>query len=352
MRAWPPCSSAPTALSSSSMPSSERQRSARTWLAWLLRAMLFALPILLAWVALEAGLARSPNTYAAKRGLLAAQGQDAETLIVGASNAFVGLSPHEFSEPALNLAFVGEPLYYTDQVFTRALPRLPHLKRVVVSTGYISLRYAMRQDMHEYLYWREWKIPPPTAADWCDVRIASSAAIWVPVLGPLNACLDARRALHGAKGLATSEIFDDRGWGYGRLSQPGLGEEAVAELMAKHEKFMRASYVSENARALEHLVATARAANVEIVLVTMPVWSDYYRRMNPDIWHEAQAFYLRLARQPGVRYLDFSRPPQLNADDFYDPDHLSVRGAVRFTHLVDASIHNRKSNAPRFVAKL
>jgi hypothetical protein len=45
-----------------------------------------------------------------------------------------------------------------------------------------------------------------------------------------------------------------------------------------------------------------------------------------------------IARTPGVRYLSFLDEPRLGPDDFMDCDHLSARGALRFTALLDAAL--------------
>jgi hypothetical protein len=98
-----------------------------------------------------------------------------------------------------------------------------------------------------------------------------------------------------------------------------------------------------NLAILQQLVTTARRANVEVILVTMPVWSSYAKEIDPGIWSTTLETYRRLALEPGVRYWNLLRLPAMTEDDFFDGDHLNSRGAVRFTRILDSLLRSPDS---------
>jgi hypothetical protein len=46
-----------------------------------------------------------------------------------------------------------------------------------------------------------------------------------------------------------------------------------------------------------------------------------------------------------IRYYSFLTLPQLEAQDFYDVDHLNVRGANRFTQLLNSTLHGKNQRS-------
>lgn len=86
---------------------------------------------------------------------------------------------------------------------------------------------------------------------------------------------------------------------------------------------------------LDALVASCRRCDAELLLITLPTlypWEEWG-------WAEPVAATARmaedLARATGARYVDFSAlAEELTLGDFYDPGHLSRRGARRVSEQV------------------
>jgi hypothetical protein len=113
---------------------------------------------------------------------------------------------------------------------------------------------------------------------------------------------------------------------------------------------MHEAYAPENEATLDHLVNMLRQRDVEVVLLTMPVWPTYEAGTRARYREHTRQVVERLAKLEGVRYLSFLHEPRLTADDFMDCDHLSARGALRFTAMLDAALgppHGAKLRAQR-----
>lgn len=302
-----------------------------------LRLVVFCVPLALAWLGLEWGMKRVPNSYSMKRAGLEALSAEVDTVIVGSSNAYFGISPALLSGSAFNLANVSQSLYYDDLLLTQLAPRLPKLKRVLVPISYISLSFQLYDSVEywrQYYYQHVWGMRPPREEDRTNVRMWSLVALYSPRLS-LNA------ARKGFKASLAPEV-DGRGW-YPVPAEhfpADLSDEAARVPLARHHGMMHAKNEPANVASLEHLLSLLRQRNVEVVLVTLPVWRSYADGMKPEVWARTQATLERLTQKYGARYLSFLREPRLEAEDFHDPDHLNARGAVRFTQMLNVVLES------------
>jgi hypothetical protein len=300
---------------------------------WM-RLFAFGLPLVLAWAFMELCMAQVPNSYSMKREQLRTLGSGVDTVIVGSSNAYWGISSEALSGSAFNLANVSQTLYYDDRL-------LPNLKRVLVSVSYISLfmRFTRGEveSWRQYYYQQEWGIPPRLLEDRLDVRMWSRLALAMPPL-PLGSLGDGLKALRSGIKTQTVTGMDKSGWWRESWQAGNLSPEAAAINLTRHHGLMHESNLAGNLASLEHLFTILNQRNVEVVLVTLPVWHTYADGMRADTWDRAVRNYERLAREQGGRYLCFLHTPQLLPEEFYDPDHLNTRGAIHFTAILKAAL--------------
>jgi hypothetical protein len=306
---------------------------------WL-RLFLFSVPLVLAGAAAEISLAHVPNGYSVKRDNLRALAGEVDTVIVGSSNAYYGISPQGLSGVAFNLADVNEGPYYHDRLLTDQVPRLPNLKRVIIVVSYLTLFSQLTrgeiEDWRQYYYQHEWGIPPRSLRDRLDVRMWSRLALSMPPF-PLDSLYAGFRTMLTGVKPSTIPNLDARGW-WVTETTGDLSGQAAAITLARHHALMHESNVQDSIGYLEHLLSLLDQHQVDKVLVIMPVWQTYADGMRADTWDRARGIYERLASSHGGRYLCFLRTPQLSANEFYDPDHLNRRGAIRFTALLDAAL--------------
>jgi hypothetical protein len=303
----------------------------RVWLLFLG----FCVPLVLGWVVLEWQLEKVPNSFSAKRDQLQLLAADVDTVILGSSEAFFGISPHHLRGSGFNLANNAQTLYYDYEIMKRVLPELPKLKRVILQIDYVTLyseMYDNQDSWREYGYYQEWSIPLQRPIDYWNVRLVSRAALYktLPVLLEL---IKGRRA-----NFAT--CVDDRGWCDAPLdwADPGIGEEAGRRMVAANHSNMSEERLPANTAVLEHLFAMLRDRGIETDIVIMPITSYYRAAMDSAMWDRTEVIIKDLTRKYGGRYSSFERDPRLTAEDFNDVNHLNSRGAKRFSEILDAAL--------------
>ncbi|RMG71008.1 MAG: hypothetical protein D6722_07650, partial [Bacteroidetes bacterium] len=105
---------------------------------YVLRAAIFALPVALLFLGLEALQRYLPGDYPAKKAGLEARRGEIETLILGSSHSYMGIAPQALHGEAYNLAFTAQTLYFDQFLLEKYLDSLPRLRRVILPVSYIS----------------------------------------------------------------------------------------------------------------------------------------------------------------------------------------------------------------------
>jgi hypothetical protein len=234
------------------------------------------------------------------------------------------------------------------------LPELPKLNRVIIEIQDTSLFFQLqesKEDWRQYYYQQEWHIPPPRLKDRLDIRMWSRFALPTGDLyrSSLRKALFALvrgRGKEFVPDVTPDTEMDDRGWWSPIDKEPSpqhLSAASLAITLARHRSVMKAINEPVNLAYLSHLLSVLRERNIEVVLITMPVWPAYSEKMDAEYWDRAQADLEQLTKKYGARYLSFLSMPQLDPEDYWDVDHLSPRGAIRFTGWLNSTLE--KSNA-------
>jgi hypothetical protein len=318
------------------MPNSEANSGAlrRVWQ----RLLVFLATVAIGWGGLDWGMSKVPNSASLKRERLQILAGEIDTLVLGSSETYYGVSAHALEGTAFNLANTAQSLYYDYELAKRALPELPKLSRVLILVNYMSLYmelYNHPDSTRIYQYYQEWGIPMQRVRDYVSPNLVSRVALYSP-----HKALEALMVGFNTN-IATTQL-DDRGW-YRVPDEDrwGLTDKDARGRLAVHHGFMRQEYLLQNRAVLEQLLDLLRQHGIEAVMLTTPVWDTYRANIRQEQWQPAKATIEELARMYGAIYLDFQHEPRLVAADFEDADHLNADGAVHF-----ARILNEKLGAP------
>ena len=317
-----------------------------------IRGVLFLVPVLLAWGMLEWWMTHVPDSHSIKRENLAKVEPEIDTLVLGASASFWDVAPSELDGKVYNLGNVAQTLYYDDALLTQTLPKLPQLKRVILTVTYVSLFFQLHdtdEETRQYYYWHRWHIAPPRLQDRLDPKMFSLVALRTPGFAVSSFKDAVMQRVRGGEFAAApfDALIEANGWS---PQQPGnaadLESAAVNKKLFYHHRLMHRSDEEANLAALEHIVALTQARNVELVLVVPPVYPTYAKGMKPEYWQQTQERLLELSKREGVRYFNFLEAPGLEPTDFLDADHLNVNGAVKFTRMLRTELANRQGHPP------
>jgi hypothetical protein len=284
-----------------------------------------------AWLVLEWGLCSMPNAASIKRDRLHALAGRIDTIILGGSETYYGISPHALSGTAFNLANWSQSLDYDYELTKKVLPELPKLERAIVLVNYMSLYmelYDHPESHRQYQYLQEWGIPLERPGDYLDLRVWSRVALYSP-----HTALEALQSRF--RGSLAPRV-DDRGW-YRVPDEDrwGLGAEQAHGRLAVHHGFMKEKYFDGNTERLKQLITLLRGRSVDVVLVTTPVWETYRAGMRQERWSRTKAVIEAMVHEYGIRYLNYQTEPRMKAEDFEDADHLNADGAVKFAGILE-----------------
>lgn len=89
---------------------------------FLLKLILFILPVIIFCVFAEVKLRSIDNDYKYKNEWLGKNASKVKLLTLGSSHTYFGINPEEFSVPAFNLAHVSQDLTFDYFLFEKYLP--------------------------------------------------------------------------------------------------------------------------------------------------------------------------------------------------------------------------------------
>ena len=302
-----------------------------------LKALAFLLALGIVVAGAEALARKVPNSYEQKKAGLRQAGPSTEILILGASEAFQGIAPGGLKAPAYDLANVGQSLYYDRALFEQALPRLPQLRWLVLGLSYPSFYYRLDRSpeaWRAFAYQLSFGIPSQDPQQRWDIRNRSALYFYEPLKV-------LQWALTG-KGIETPRL-DQSGF----EALPSLDEEQadllINELTARkkaryHRSIMDEALEAENVAQVEGMLALARARGVRVALIFPPVTHAYEQALEPSLRAKGLACAKKIAAQDQAIYRDYSGDARFRDADFYDIDHLSGTGAMKFSALLDSEV--------------
>lgn len=302
-----------------------------------LKALVFALPLLLAGGYLEFRLRSMPSSYLLKQALLEKRAAEAEVLVIGASEALQGMDPAFFGRPGLNLANVGQDFYYDRELLKLWLPRMPKLRLVLIPVSYPGLEYRLPGSPEAWrsaFYRLFMGLPAEDPASAHDLRNFSALLLYEPLPA-------LKYAWGGFKGDAPAMT---------ELGFQGLKEVEADEVelkinaitgrkrVAYHHGIMKAEAFEGNLAQLEGTLDLLKSRGVRAALLTPPVSEAYASAVDPLRRARAIKAVSELAARRGVLYRDYFQDKRLKPEDFNDSDHLAAKGAARFSAFVAAEI--------------
>lgn len=292
---------------------------------FLIKIILFALPVVLVCAVLELVLRDVPNDYAYKREYLERNAGKIETLVLGSSHGVFNINPEQIPGHAFNAAHLSQSLKYDYFIFEEFKAEFTELKSIWIPIHYRSLFYALEHDPE---FWREnyYSIYYD-----CDYHSSPFRHFELFTSHPI---ILIRRALAHivSRGKTTHRNANDLGFGQ---QEQSVGHDPLEEsglwTVERHTIADR-DHLEENCGFLEKLITESKQMGVEVVLFTPPVYPSYAKNMNQAQYQIMQERIRGLcAAHVNAKYYNFLTDEHFVAADFYDSDHLNAEGADKLT---------------------
>ena len=311
---------------------------------FFLKTLALGIPFALFLGAYEFKVSRvHPDSFSVKKALLEQQSREVEVLVLGSSHAYFDVLPELLGRPAFNLADVSQSIFYDRALLKKYLGRMPSLKLVVLPVSYFSLGYQLDdgvESWRSYYYFkyygllhRDWR------QDW-NVRNYSDYFLCDEQLG------GARNVFFGKIKDVSADYDPSGGWtnraAYHAGEKPLSLSESAQVALKRHHALIKSQHVQENTTILEDIIHELKVRGVKLVLVTPPVTRYYSDGMDAGQFQQMQDILKRLGSDYGVNYFNYGSDSRFSDEDFYDSDHLNLRGARKFSLLLKADVIDRK----------
>ena len=269
---------------------------------------------------------------------------ETRVLITGTSHVFTGVRADRLGVPAANVAASGLDYQLAEPLLNAALDQAPATELVLIEVdGYPLHADLAERGLVPVTDLIDFGVDPAAVAAVSGRPVAATDAApggaggvfgppavfarpaWTPTRA-LDIALKARGRVHGPGFLGWTTAFNN-------LTDGGR---------ARHHDRVAVGDPAENLPALLAMVDAAAARGADVILFRTPHAVQYRtaapERFGPAV--KAAAAAIR-ARRPGVPFWDDYADPRFTAADYFDGDHLNVRGADRYTKILGDRVRER-----------
>ena len=142
----------------------------------------------------------------------------------------------------------------------------------------------------------------------------------------------------------TDSGYDKYGWGNTyKLSKKDMvkwNDGTEAEAAVKRHTAKSWKYINQNYLQMKELAEFCRSHHIQLILVTTPCWPSYYDNLKSEQLTKMYELTRKLQQEYDLPYFDYLKDQRFEADDFYDSNHLSDVGAIKFTKILDKDIRS------------
>jgi hypothetical protein len=300
---------------------------------FFLKLFLYLLPIASCLLYLEYKLSGIHNSYNTKRYNLEQQLDSIEVITLGASHVAFGINPTYFSHRGFNLANMDQDLYFNYSLLVKYLPRLTHLKLVIIDADYAILHYSLENSSEywrTYYYYKFWGV---RSMNWHPLDINNYS---------LFALYSNSTVMELAKNRFKTNLAQSMHYNGWMKLDTLVNNDKIGEEQGKKRVGILNSDMNGDSKKLrkyfELLVSELRAKKIETEIISMPVLATYSKYCNKTILLEKTLFIDSLCTKYGCHFTNYFNDPRFVTADFNDNDHLNFIGALKFSRILDSDI--------------
>ena len=278
-------------------------------------------------------LRQVPNPYKYKFEWMQKNAEDVEVLVLGSSHTFYGIRPEFLDGKAFNLANGSQGTKEDLFLLEYWADRYKKLQTVIYPISFTT--WFVEQELEDNI-----------EAYRCRYYTIYMDCNLYPALPYYNFELaDYRTAKEKTTKLFSSEKdlgYDEYGWGTTyKLSKKKMNmwnDGTEAEAAVRRHTAKTWDHIDRNYARMKKLANFCKKRNIQLILVTTPCWHSYYDHLDQKQLAKMYELTNRYVEESGAIYLDYLKDPRFEADDFFDSNHLSDIGAIKFTKILNEDI--------------
>lgn len=303
---------------------------------FLFNILIFSLPLVLFIVYFEYRLSLINNSYSFLKQNIESQLKDINVLVLGNSQSSYGINPSLFKCKGFNLSNSSQDLYTDIMLLNYYLPELNNLKLVIFNISYFTLgynNYDSDEKWRYYFYEKYWGLNYPKLNRF-DLKNISLISLYTPQLSLYYATKNFNVNL--------AESFTESGWN--NIDAKSDEENIqINDITGKarflsHKNLINNETRNSNLKLLEKTISKLNENNINIVFLTPPVYSTYYKNADPILLNEIRSDIENLCSGNKCKYISYFTDHRFTYKDFKNNDHLNSIGAEKFSRIIDTEI--------------
>ena len=305
---------------------------------FIYKILLFFLPLFFLVGYIEYKLQNISNIYNTKHDYFEKQKKNIDVLILGNSQAFLGVNPEYLSCKAFNLAHFAQSLHYDKKLTEMHLNEMPDLKYVLIEMSYFSLWYQVNKSpfhWRDYYYYHFWNTPLGRK-DFLDIRTFSYTALY-----NINNVKIFAKNKFKTKYMEGGDIAPN-GWYYYSFPK-SKAPNVLTELdgifkISYNNQMIKPELLKDNIKLLSNFINELQKKNIQVILFSTPVHYNYSKLFKNQIQKKNQMVIDSICHKFNLKYLDYTYDKRFTTNEFFDCDHLNTEGASKFTLLLNEDI--------------
>jgi hypothetical protein len=301
---------------------------------FILKYIIFVLPILIPLVLLEVCIRNIPNDYSYKNHYMSSHAASIETLILGSSHTYLGVNPEFIDSKSFNLSHLGETIEYDVRLFDKFKANLENLKIVVLPISYYHLynRGINKRWIKNYNLYYDFN-----DTDFLVDNLEVLNENWIDLIKDSYSYYYLNKPSPYLK-------LNTLGW-LEKMKANVEDYNLISKKMAKLHTKTNFTALEYNISVLEAFSLECQKMGVEVLFVTLPVHSTYKKALNVEQLKLTRSSAQGIASDfNNVGYYNFMDSELFEESDFRDADHLNALGAEKFSIILN-DIINKKLNS-------
>lgn len=260
-----------------------------------------------------------------------------EILILGNSHAQNGVNPSQFKLNAFNLAQGSQSIYFDKRLTQKYFKDLPKLKYVLISIDYHSLYFSSQgETRNNWTYFsngikydgQNYFLQEVSPFLFGYTPKVSVSLLKKKVVNYFKKdSIRVRNPIHYKYCEGTNELS------FNSLDIKKHAEHYVSEGLEK-AKPKQIEVLSD----LEDFIRFLKKNGVMPILFATPCYSEFNSYLNKDILANNKTVVNSLCDKFDIKYLDFSHSNLFMKNDFYNSDHMNLKGGTKFAKILNDSI--------------
>lgn len=297
---------------------------------FVLKVIVFLLPIFVLAGICELYLRSMPNDYMFKNQNLKSIAKDVKVLALGSSHSYYGINPEYLSMRGFNLSHISQSIDIDKLLIEKYVDQLEQLEYIVLPISYFTL-FGNLQDGEQAWRIKNYEI-------YYDLDIAQDFENGTEFFGNTGLA-NLKRVLVNFRNSGKTLTCNTSGYGIRSTQSKNTNfSESGEEASLRHtkESFEKFEY---NYKIVEEIILLAKKRGIEVLLITTPAFDTYVENLSKnqlelmiDACNNLSDTYSNVEYE---YYLDSTKFSQ---NDFFDADHLNDNGARKLTILIDKKL--------------